>query len=52
MVSGFRQNGGEWAHSGWALILILFAFELLLYIEQGENHQIPEAPPNGHFQSH
>lgn len=53
LVASLRQNGREWAHSGWALILIVFAFELLLYIEQGGGHQAPEVNPmNDHSQSH
>lgn len=52
LIASLRQNGREWAHSGWALVLIVFAFELLLYVEQSDKHQAPDVHTNDHSQSH
>ena len=50
LIASFRHQGAEWAQSGWALVLIVFAFELLLYIERpgGENHAPADHPMKDH----
>lgn len=33
LAANFRWRDGQWARAGWALILLVFAFQLLLYTE-------------------
>lgn len=33
LAANFRWRDGQWARAGWALILLAFAMQLLLYTE-------------------
>ncbi|MGH8222462.1 MAG: hypothetical protein ACREQZ_05765 [Woeseiaceae bacterium] len=35
LAANLRWRDGQWARAGWTLILIVFAWELLLYAEVG-----------------
>lgn len=34
LAANFRWRDGQWARAGWTLILLVFALELLLYVER------------------
>lgn len=38
VAANFQWRGGQWARGGWALILLVFALQLLLYTEVGGMH--------------
>lgn len=38
LAANFRWRDGQWSRAGWLLILLVFAFELLLYTEVGGSH--------------
>jgi hypothetical protein len=38
IAANFDRRHGQWARSGWILMLIVFALELLLYMERVQQH--------------
>jgi hypothetical protein len=34
LAAGLRWREGQWARAGWALVLVVFAVELILYVER------------------
>jgi hypothetical protein len=38
IAANFNRRHGHWARPGWILILIVFALELLLYVERVQQH--------------
>lgn len=38
ILANFDRRHGQWARSGWILVLTVFALELLLYVERVQQH--------------